>query len=82
MQERKMGKRGREEGREEGVNERGAEGMKEVERKRGRKGKESVLERKERGRRSVDRKGGVWIGKTEHEWGSERGGGSMKGDGE
>ena len=22
----------------------------------------------------MDRKGGVWIGKTEYEWGSERGG--------
>ena len=32
-----------------------------------------MLERKERGGRSVDRKGGVWIGKREYEWGSERG---------
>ena len=32
-----------------------------------------MSERKERGGRSVDRKGGVWIGKREYEWGSERG---------
>ena len=59
MQERKMGKRWREEGRKEGVNERGTEGMKEVERKRGKKGKRKCFRKEGKGKKE-------WIGKGEY----------------